>query len=1786
MRKILQALLLSSALAAAAATAGTALAQTAQSSGGFASVMVAREAERYETWLKANWKPGRETPASLRAAASKVLADGRDPRAASRAFALAVVADPKEPGGWIGLARSLLAVPADALAGSERYEVPLNASAAAYTAYQRAASRQAKAEALAVLGEALKRRSMWRPAIEAYRASVALVDMPEVRTAFEALKAEKGFRIAEYKVEAETQTPRVCVQFSERLSPAQADPQKFIAVDGREPQALSIEGQQLCIDGLQHGRRYEVLVRAGLAADTGDELPKQSELSIYVRDRAAAVRVSGKSYVLPSRGQQGLPITTVNMDKVAIEVLRIGDRGLLATLSGSELQRQMSQYDIEQIRSRSGQSVYKGDLAVASKLNEEVVTAVPIGEAIPELKPGIYAMVAGPAEAKSRDRDSDQAVQWFIVSDLGLAAFSGETGIHTFVRSLATAEPVAGAKVRLIARNNEVIGEARSDASGYVKFAAALRQGEGGLAPALVVAEGGSASDYAFLDLAQSAFDLSDRGVKGRDAPGPIDGFMYTDRGVYRAGEAVNVAGLVRTRDGKASSVPVTLIVTRPDGVEHARLALTDGGLGGRTHTLKLAPTAMPGTWRLKLHTDPKADPIATAGFLVEDFVPERLDMTLAPEGGAVGLDTGGRITLTGKYLYGPPAADLAIEGDIIVKASKRDLDGWPGWRFGQADEKITPVRKALEDLPRTDKDGRASVAFQMPQIPKTGRPLEADVLLRLREPGGRTIERAVTLPVTVDVARVGLKPTFKDDQVAEGTNAVFDAILLDAAGKPLPGRALNWTLVKLEQHWQWYSRDGQWAYEPVTATRKVANGEVRLGDAGTARIEGKVDWGRYRLDVVSTEAGGPAASSLFSAGWYAEESLESPEQLEVALDKPSYRVGETAKLRITSRQPGKALISVLGDGHFQHLAIDVPKGGTEAAIPVSADLAPGAYVTATLYRPMDEAQKRMPSRAIGVRWLGLDQSERKITVDMTAPAKVGSAAKLVVPVRLGGLAVGEEARVTISAVDIGILNLTRFQTPEPEAWFGAQRKLATEIRDLYGRLIDGMRADRGRLRSGGDGRGRMALQGSAPTEATLALYSGIVKVEADGTARVEFQLPDFNGAVRLNAVAWSASRTGHGSADVIVRDAVALTASAPRFLTYGDEARLEVDLHNIELGQTALKVAVAEEHEGAAARQVVDATVQLGKGERKIERIAIKPSALGAVSYTITASGPDGLALKRRLTFDVKPPAGDIRRTVVAELKPNGGKLTISRDLLADLIPGRTEMSLAIGPTANLDLPRLLTELDRYPYGCAEQTVSRALPLLYANGLAKLAGLKPDPRLKERVQGAIDRVFEMQSSSGAFGVWGPSNADMWLTSFVTDFLGRARETGFAVSARAFTQALDRLQNFVGYAQDFEAGGEARAYALYVLARNGRAPTGELRYYVDTRLERFSTPLGRAQLGAALAMTGDRERAERAFRAALELMAKPEGSGYRADYGSTLRDGAAVIALASETRVLKEDAVRLRSVLATALAGRTRTSTQEQAWLLLAANALADEAANASVAIGGVEQKGSIARALLPSEIGDGGLVIANTGDASLDAVVSVLGASLTPEPAIAKGLGVTRSYYTLDGKPVDLKSATGGEGRLVQSDRLVVVLKIDPPADGGRLLLVDRLPAGLEIENPKLVDSGDIKSLAWLKSAVRPDHTEFRDDRFVAAFTIRPKGTRGSDAEQADDSGDQAEDDTAAQKPADGKADQKPVILAAYIVRAVTPGRFAHPAAVLEDMYRPERFARTGAGRLEIVGK
>jgi uncharacterized protein YfaS (alpha-2-macroglobulin family) len=1073
-----------------------------------------------------------------------------------------------------------------------------------------------------------------------------------------------------------------------------------------------------------------------------------------------------------------------------------------------------------------------------------------------------------------------------------------------------------------------------------------------------------------------------------------------------------------------------------------------------------------------------------------------------------------------------------------------KERPGFSGYTFGSSDDETTTVRQELADLPATDAAGIASFDVALDNVPETSRPLDAQFAVTMSESGGRGVERKLTLPVTPSGPMIGVKPAFSGRSLDDGANADFDIVMAAPDGKTLAQKGLRYALLKIETSYQWYRQNGQWEFEPVKRTQRIANGTLDATAGKPARLSLPVKWGRYRLEVSNGDA--MMTSLGFDAGFYAESSADTPDLLELALDRPGYAGGDPMNVAVTARTAGRLTLNVFTDRLVASQSQDVPAGTANLKMVVGRDWGTGAYMVATLRRPLDAPAERMPGRAIGVQWFSIDKAAHLLTVALKPAATMRPNAAMTVPIEIGGLAPNEDARVVVAAVDVGILNLTNYKPPAPDDYYLGQRRLTAEIRDLYGQLIDGMQGARGAIRSGGD-MGAAELSGSPPAQAPLSLYSGIVTVGPDGKAQVSFDIPAFAGTVRVMAVAWSKDKVGKASTDVVVRDPVVLTATLPRFLRTGDSGAVQLELDNVEGAAGDYSVTVAADGPLALA-DAKPRVLMLAQKQRNRVAVPVSASGAGAGHVDVTVSGPSGFTLARSYTLDVRPANQILSRRTVKTLA-KGDTLMLDNSLFADFVPGTSRAALSVAISTSLDAASLFNALDRYPFGCSEQIASKAMAMLYLNELAGEARLAPDGEIDARLKDAIPRLLARQASNGSFGLWGVGGEDVWLDAYVTDFLTRAREKGFDVPQTSYALAVDRLRNYVATAPEpSKNGGRELAYALYVLARNGAAPLGDLRYYADTKLPDFATPIAKAQIAAALAMLGDRNRADRAYTAALDAIApqpKPALDFGRADYGSQLRDAAALVTLASEGRAPQATIDNAVLRIDSARKAFDATSTQEDAWLVLAARALAKQLSAISLKIGDEARQGVYYRTFTPKAL-DAPVTVANAGDGTVQAVVSVSGAPVKPEPAAEHGFKIERKFYTLAGEAAD-------PARAKQNDRFVVVLTMtEPQPQFGRVIVADYVPAGFEIDNPHLVSSGETGTLSWIANAAEPVHSEFRDDRFTAAF--------------------------------DRAQNSAPVFTVAYVVRAVSPGRYVLPQAKVEDMYRPDRFARTGTGMIEVI--
>ncbi len=1631
------------------------------------------------------------------------------------------------PDLWIDYARLLLI--AKPGANGSRNEQRQRAVSAAINGYLRAEAPGTQIAALMTMADALEAVDRGRDMVWALRLAEQVQPRADVLAALDDAINKYGFRVIDSTVESNAAAPRICVEFSEPLIKAGVDYEPYVQ---RNDQGLVIQpdGKSLCVDGVAHGQRYRLALREGLPAASGEVLNRTVELTHYVRDRAPSVRFPGRSYVLPKAADAALPVETVNTPTLNLTLRRVSDRSLIRALQQDFFGRPLSEWQERQFSDEIAEDVWTGTAEVTNQLNQTMTARLPMAEAIADQPAGIYALTARIPGADPYDDPG--ATQWFVLTNLGISTALGTDGLHVTVRGLDDALPHEGVDVSLISNTNAVIAKGQTDASGYVQFEPGLTRGKGGSAPALVMVSDED-TDFSFLSLSDPAFDLSDRGVEGRAPAGPVDVFLTTDRGAYRAGEVIHVTALSRDSTAQAiDGLPLTAILSRPDGVEYRR-AVSDGGVaGGHVFALPVAADVPRGTWKIEVKSDPKGDALARQTVLVEDFLPERIDFDLSLPDAPLRPGDTPPLQIDARYLFGAPGADLSIDGQVIARPADT-VPGYESYRFGRYDARPSTRSTYFGDA-RTDLAGQATIPVEIPVLETDGAPVEAVVIARLADGSGRPVERRLTAPIQSAQAMIGIRPLF-EDVLQEGTEAAFQIVGLSPDLTPEPMR-LRWTLNKVETRYQWYQLYGNWNWEPTTRRTRIATGEIET-TTDPLDLTQPVDWGQYELVVQRLD--GPYAETAveFSAGWYqAADASVSPDRLEMSLDRDSYRPGETAQLRIVSRMAGMAQIEVLSNRLIHRQMVQVPEGDSVIPIEVTENWGAGAYVTATVIRPMDVAAGQNPARAMGVAHATVEPVGRTLDVTIDVPEVTSPRQTQKAVIRVENVRGDDPVWLTLAAVDVGILNLTGFQSPNPQGYYFGQRRLGVDLRDVYGRLIDGMNGAMGTVRSGGDSSG-MRRQSPPPTHDLMAVFSGPVQVDETGEVEIDIPLPAFNGTVRLMAVAWSNSAVGQAEAEMIVRDPVVVTANLPRFLAPGDQSRMMLEIVHADgpSGEMALGLTTSSGLElGNAPGKFV-----LEDGGKAVFEIPIRALAIGDPEISVAITTPDGRDLSQALRMPIRandPVVAQTRRFSLGE----GDSFLFTQDVFDGFQPGSVKAILSAGALAKFDTPGLLDQLNRYPYGCTEQITSKALPLLYLSSVAQATGLGDGPLVDQRISDAIRSILTRQASNGAFGLWRANSGDFWLDAYVTDFLSRARAQGHAVPDRAFAQAMDNLRNRINYAPDFDAGGQDIAYALMVLAREGAASMGDLRYYADAKGDAFDTPLAAAQLGAALASYGDQTRADAMFtRAARMLEQHPPQQNYRwrADYGTTLRDAAGLLTLAVDAG---SQTVDRNALIQRVSAGRRYMSTQEASWSLLAAHALVSDPSGSGLMVNGAPVSGPFVH-VLETGFGDT-LNITATGATPTDITLTVTGIPETPPEAGGTGYTIERAYYSMDGDPLDPSTFTTG-------DRFVTVLTVTPFEDGGaRLMVDDPLAAGIEIDNPSLLRSGDVRALDWLDLS-EARHTEFRSDRFLAAVDLSGRET----------------------------------VTLAYVARAVTPGTFHHPAASVEDMYRPQNRARTDTGRVEV---
>ncbi|MEZ5921763.1 MAG: alpha-2-macroglobulin [Parvularculaceae bacterium] len=1462
---------------------------------------------------------------------------------------------------------------------------------------------------------------------------------------------------------------------------------------------------------------------------------------------------------MPRLEADGLGLETVNVEKINISIFRVSDRALVRKSIGRGESSGGDNYfyvygenDGEDV----GAKIFDKDLEIKKITNETVTTVFPLGSALPDLKAGAYFIKLKDVSPGADKYRTAQSYRWVMFTDLAMTSYSSSEGIDVFVRSIKSGKPLGNVGLDLVADNNDILASTRTDRDGRARFEKATISGDHPLTPRMIMAYGAD-FDFAALDLYRTPLDLSDRNVAGRSAPPVIDAYLYLDRGIYRPGEDAHISGILRDSAGKSIDRPITLKIKRPNSTEAFKRRLDELQVGGFSIDYSVPKSAPRGVWRVSLEAD-GVGVVGSTTFSVEDFVPQRIEVKIDIDDKTPMASGESRsVQIDARYLYGAPAGKLAVESEARLRLDPNPFPAFAGYRFGPVngrfDERFLSLPAAT-----TGDDGKASVNLKIDGAPTNyGAPLRADLVVGVVEPGGRIVRESARVPVRPEKRYLGLKLGGDGGGFSENTPAEIDALLIERNGKALAG-SIEWRLVEEDYWFDWYRQNGEWRWRRSYKDILVSEGRAEASETLPARINQSLKPGSYRLTAHDPSSG--AKSDIrFYVGWRSYESgADTPDQATMTLTTENVVQGGEAKLYLDPPYEGEAIIAVATDKVQQVQRVHVSDAGREISIKTDPAWGAGFYVLATIVTPRDAVKRPIPRRAMGVAYVPFDMKSKTLAVSLTTPSLVRSRQTISAPVKIAGAKSGEKIMLTVAAVDEGILRLTKFKSPDPVDYYYGKKRLGVEVRDDYGRILDpnlGAAARFGGDQIGGEGLTVVPIK-------SVALFRGPVTVDANGEASVPLDIPDFNGELRLMAVAWSAEKLGSFAGPLTVRDPVPAVLSLPRYLAPNDKAKATLLIDNVDGAAGEYNVALSGE--GPVSADASQA-IALATKQQITSQYPLAAAEVGVGGVNLSVSGPNGFSVTHTYPIQVRTPYFPVTSIETSQILP-GEKVALDSTLISDFVRGSTAISVSFSRLRGVDPAPLLDSLYRYPYGCSEQLTSTAMPLLYINDLGGEADRGPDFAVRPRVQEAINKLLNREGPDGAFGLWhdGDSSASPWLGAYVTDFLWRAKQEGYGVPDEALDKAYDALAQiartdrwvYIGYNMKAYEGKwsndttdklrrRAAAYALYVLARAGRADLSDLRYFHDALLEQTPSPLAKAQIGAALAMMGDRARSLSAFGKALKAIGYDNTGDW---YQTPLRDAAGVLALLAEVQNAP-GVNEMSTKFVDLMKEPNRLTTQEKAFVLMATQSMLKQSGPIAITQDGEAAAAStLPRFNLPTETLEQGVEFANAGEGPVFASISVYGAPKEAPPAESNGFVISKRLVSREGVPVDPRTVK-------QNDRLVIV--VTGHATGERIypaIIADLLPAGFEIEAVLNPEDGAGNKVSgpydWVGKISRPKIAEARDDRFVAAIDLYGDKT----------------------------------FTLAYLVRAVTPGEFSFPGAVIEDMYKPGLFARTSTSALKVM--
>ncbi|MYB93260.1 alpha-2-macroglobulin family protein [Candidatus Poribacteria bacterium] len=1565
---------------------------------------------------------------------------------------------------------------------------------------------------------------------------------------------------------------------------------------------------------------YTLKIRRGLTARNDAVLKGDYMTRFKIPDIRPQLRFLDDGFFLARKGHLNLGLTTINVKRVKLDIEKVFANNLIY----------VSRLDRWSRWSRNlGKPIHSEVLDIPPQLNEEVTTPVSLEDYLADKHVGIFKVVA-----QNADRQWDRAHQWVLVTDLGISAKRAGNNLYVWVKSIATGAAVPAARVQLISDNNQTLLSGTTNWAGFAEFTEVAEK-TGDFIPFMITVA--KRDDLAFIQLDRHEIATADFEIAGPAYfQKGYEAFLYTSRGVYRPGETVQLAGIVRGPNQKTPEpLPTRIQILSPDGRIMRELRHQTNESGTCEVKIPIPDYALTGNYIAKMQIADRV--VGSAQFQVEEFMPDRMKVAITVDKPSYKLGDELSIEVNAMNLFGPPAVGRKTQASCQLQAVPFvvsddalppgiDAAKWRSFVFGNT-RQFESQRIELGEA-KTDAEGKARYQFTVPATLKARSLLNGILTATVSEVGGRAVSASHRVVIHPYSHYVGVRRA-TTGEVKINQPLRFDYVAVDDTMAVTPDRALKLSLHKV--HWNTILRQnaaGRYAYVSEPQVTEVKTYVLTSAETVQTATFTPTGYGEYRVRLEDIESTATAEIGFYVSGWRsAPVSMEHPTRLDLVLDKPAYRPGQTAKLNIKAPFPGTLLLTVERERVLGHRTIVMKENTATVSIPVRYGYKPNVYLSATLTRtiPMGTVSQAdnkslLPARAFGVIPLKIDATRRRLSLEMSlksdsdqqdrtpltdnrgkpipdgfqSEAVVRPNSEINIAFEVHGRRSWQKYDVCIAAVDEGILALTDFQTPDPHDFFYQQRGLKTRSFDLYSGILPEIADVTDNSSTGGDGAaahglGRKRLNTSGIRRVKpVSLWSGFVQTDGNGRGTVQFKIPQFNGKLRLMAVAFAGADYGATEAYLTVREPIVLTPTFPRFLAGGDKIRVPVTLFNNtgETGEFTVKLRGSGDVQLLSARAnntsetmlentpgkpaqppkmeslppelSVEKTVEAGTEAQVFFDIRAQ-DALGEVNFNLSAEGnTETTQMDVKLPLrSVAPPVTKTGHGVVRAGEP------VDFILPANLIADSSEFSLTLSSFPNIAFSDSLRYLVRYPHGCLEQTTSKVFPLLYFSDLARNVEpmLAADDSVDHYITSGITKLESMLMSNNQFSYWpGGTYANPWSSIYASHFLVEARKAGYEVADRVYDAMLEGLKTRAKFSPDTAGENDAKkvranialaTYASYVLAAAGQPDRGTM-HYLKNRGASGLSDYSHFQLAGAFALSGELETALSMLPVSVSPSFNGKGNpGWETGgtFNSPIRAQAIMLDVLAEVNKNHPSIPMLVKNLSEAASDGNRwRTTQDNAFAFLALGKImkkqADRNYSGTLKLNGEHFADFDATETRYTDAAwDGVRIQLNIeGEGSCYYYWSAFGIqrdSFIEE--YERELQVRRRYFNKDGEEL---TGTFVHGDLIVSEITVKALT----ANLENVVVVDMLPTGFEIENPRLESRAGIP---WLKAqGFKPDYIDIRDDRLIFFGTFPRQRERKF----------------------------------YYALRAVTPGEFTLPPIAAEAMYDPTKSAVTGSMSIKVV--